>query len=133
METDSTAPAPPTAADGPAIDEAALAQLREDYTDVGGPSFVPELVEAYLDSAREAALAVRAALLGRDGVQLARTAHRLKGSAASFGAHRLTTLCERLEALGKEGALHEAPKVVADFESELARVRTALEPHRAVS
>jgi two-component system, sensor histidine kinase and response regulator len=50
-----------------------------------------------------------------DSKQLERAAHSLKGSVANFGAQGATEAAYRLETIGRNGSLKEAPSALRDL------------------
>lgn len=59
-------------------------------------------------------------------MNLALQAHALRGSAAIFGASRLDELCGKLEEIGMDGDLAQAPAMLDELGRESAQVREAL-------
>jgi two-component system, sensor histidine kinase and response regulator len=60
-----------------------------------------------------------------------RAAHAVKGSVGTFGARPARELAARLEGVGREGRLDEAPALLDALEAELTRVTVALRDHAA--
>ena len=84
------------------------------------------LVRLFLQESPKEAAAARAALGRQDGVGLAATAHKLKGSVMQMCAPHLFESAKRLEELGRQGKFAEASSVCADVETRLAEVHVAL-------
>jgi HPt (histidine-containing phosphotransfer) domain-containing protein len=57
---------------------------------------------------------------------LREVAHALKSSSANVGAIGLADLCKRLETMGRDDNLADAPTIHERFEREYARVIAAL-------
>lgn len=110
MSTDST-PNP--------LDTQVLESLRALQTD--GQDLIGELVDLLLRDAPPLLEAIRAALARGDAEVLRKSAHRLKGSAASLGAVVLAARLLELEQLGKQNQLEGAPAKAAEVEAEYAR------------
>jgi len=70
--------------------------------------------------------AIRDAIAQKDGAQLERAAHALRGAVSNFGAVRACAEAERLETLGHEGKLAEATGAFANLEREINRLLPAL-------
>jgi HPt (histidine-containing phosphotransfer) domain-containing protein len=112
------------------IDAAALAFLREPGN--GGDSqFLNEMIDQFLQDAPSKLAALRQALVQADAEVLAREAHGLKGLCSIFGAHLMEAHCNELVARGRAGSVHGADAVLSQLESELSRVRQALEAEKA--
>jgi two-component system, sensor histidine kinase and response regulator len=92
----------------------------------GMGDIVPQLIEIFLQTAPRDIEKAAAALRNSDATDLENAAHKLKGSSSNLGAARLRDLCQRLEKLGRDGPLQDAPELVAAVEAEFGRVRTEL-------
>lgn len=110
------------------LDPNAIEALRALNLDDG--AFFFDLIQIYLDDAPKRIAEIEHALAEGDAPQLALAAHSLKGSSANFGAHRLCVLSERLEHLGRQGALGEVPTHLPALKEEFARVTEALKAFR---
>lgn len=108
--------------DKPHLDEEALAELK----DVMEEEF-EVLIQTYLADSRSRIDSLREALADQDADHFARTAHSFKGSCINIGAPRLGALCFEAEALGKAGALEQAPALLETIEIEFREVRQRLE------
>jgi PAS domain S-box-containing protein len=73
---------------------------------------------------------LEAAVKARDAEGIMRTAHRLKGSVATFAAKPATAAALRLETLGREGNLADVDAAYSQLQAELARLHPALESLR---
>jgi len=85
-----------------------------------------ELCALFLEEATRFGRQLREALDYGDAAGLAHAAHALKGCSGYVGAERLVSLCARLEAAGRSGALPQATPLVVEAEREVERVREAL-------
>lgn len=92
----------------------------------GDQEFLKELVEVFLDDAQLRIEELKTAVESRDGRELSRTAHKLKGSSANLGANGLWDLAKELEHLSAAGSISSAEPLMAALEHELARVRERL-------
>jgi len=63
---------------------------------------------------------LRGAVEARDADALAAAAHGLKGSVANFGAEAARQAALRLEMIGREGPLDEAPAALAELETKMS-------------
>jgi HPt (histidine-containing phosphotransfer) domain-containing protein len=110
------------------IDRAALASLLETVGD--DPEFLGELIDSYFEDTAVLLVSMRQAATAADTEALRRASHSLKSNSATFGATRLAGLCQRLEALARDGDLTEAGDQLAEVEAEYGRVQPALEAAR---
>ena len=91
------------------------------------PAFLAELANTYLADLPGRLEAIGAAAAAKDAEALRQAAHSLKGSSGNMGAQRLQKLCLLLETAARNGALDEAPGLVADIGREAEATRAALE------
>jgi len=110
---------------GPALDPAALAELRR-LQGEGEPDIVQELAEAFQFETPPLLETLRQAVAEGQPEQLRRAAHNLKGSSNNLGARTMAALSAELETLGKNGALAGAAELVTRLEQEYQRVCRAL-------
>jgi two-component system sensor histidine kinase/response regulator len=115
-------------AEAEAIDPAAL-RLIQAMTG-NDPSFLAELIDAYVDDTRQLLLAMRQALAAGHADELRRAAHVLKSNSASVGATRLSALCKDLEEGARSGVLDGAAARLAQVEDTSAQVERALRAAR---
>jgi HPt (histidine-containing phosphotransfer) domain-containing protein len=71
--------------------------------------------------------AIRYGIARKDADAVARAAHSLKGSLATFAATQSFDLALKLERLGRSKGLDDAERVFEALTAEIKRVRTALE------
>ena len=119
-------PAPPAAVTPAACDQpldaGTVASLRKECRESGDDSFL-----TYITYFREDAAQAREDLASADSPdQWRRLGHRLRGSAAHFGAHRLMELCTELEKAALTEELAECRALVPTLQAELECVETAL-------
>jgi PAS domain S-box-containing protein len=93
----------PTASAAGVIDRAVIERL----TATMGPAFAAELIDTFIDDARQLVAALRKALTATDRDAFRRAAHSLKSTSESLGAFGLATLARELETVGQTGRLHE--------------------------
>ncbi|SDZ30129.1 PAS domain S-box-containing protein [Micromonospora pattaloongensis] len=113
-------PAPDAGPDG-LLDPVALEELRE-----MGPGFVDRVLNSYLRNAPEVAAAISAAAARADLQELARLAHRLRGSSGTLAGRQLAATCGALEeaALASDGPT--ATALAAGVEEQTALTCAAL-------
>ncbi len=90
-----------------------------------------EIVDLLLSTAGEHLAGLREAAAAADGGELHRRAHTLKGAAANVGGERIETLARRLMEIGESGGLEAAPALLAELETDLARLEEALAGFRS--
>jgi HPt (histidine-containing phosphotransfer) domain-containing protein len=104
------------------LDQSALERLRR----LGGEEFLDELIRIFLDFVPKK---ISQAVAGQQAdhlLDVEQGAHAIKSSASHIGARRLEQLAIQIERLAKERRSEPLPKLLADLESEFARVKTAL-------
>jgi CheY-like chemotaxis protein/PAS domain-containing protein len=106
------------------VDSATLKQLRDD----AGPDLVSELIASFMSETDERLLRMQAATPAGDFESVATDAHAMKSSSGTFGALRLQSLAERLEAAASASdaslvseLLDVLPDLVAESWREFAR------------
>lgn len=106
-----------------AVDQADVARLA---VDLGDEETFHHIAGIFLEQVESGIGAIGAAIREGSGEELARQAHRLKSSAATFGAHGLTSLLVRLEQAGTSADLVEAGRIGLVLAPEAERVRVEL-------
>ena len=91
------------------------------------PAFVEKLVGVFLADNNTLIGRVEQALAARDYKEFRSHLHALKGSSASMGTDRLTTLCASLGKLSDSEMRLQAPRVLRSLNEELAAARGELE------
>jgi signal transduction histidine kinase/CheY-like chemotaxis protein/CHASE1-domain containing sensor protein/HPt (histidine-containing phosphotransfer) domain-containing protein len=95
----------------------------------GNEGLLKKLAGLFVADAAQLQADIRDAIAHRDSEALERAAHRLRGSAGYFAAHRTLDLAQRLEQLGKAGDFSPSTERLSrDLAEELARVEQALAP-----
>jgi HPt (histidine-containing phosphotransfer) domain-containing protein len=107
--------------DAPILDDAVLAELREQTG--GDDDFVRELVEAYVSEATGYLEAMTAAAAVADAAAIVRPAHTLKSSSATLGAMRLAAISRGIEEAGRAG---RADSLATDVEQAHATWKVTL-------
>jgi CheY-like chemotaxis protein len=94
---------------------------------VGGDrALLRELVTMFGDESPRLVKEIREAVARKDAVQLRRSAHSLKGAAATLGGLKCVTIAQRLENQGKSGELAQAGMAFEELEDSLVHFRAAL-------
>ncbi len=104
-----------------AVDAAALAALKEDG------SLLRELRDLFAVEAPEQVARMRDAQRQGDGKAMAQAAHRLKGTATTFGAQQMQGMCIELEKLAQGDTLEGAESKIQALSAECDRVKAALD------
>ena len=94
------------------------------------PEFIEELLDTFVESTEELMTPLRAGVQSGDAQAVMRESHRLKGSSANVGAEALQEQSHELEKMGRAGSLDRAAEVLAEIETEFARVREFLAERR---
>jgi two-component system sensor histidine kinase/response regulator len=117
------APAPPP----PSPDEQDVVNWSEALRAVrNSPVLLRTIVEAAVEEVPRLMTHIREAVRDRDSRALRLAAHTLKGAIRYFGAGRIFASACRLEAMGREGCLEEAPQALAMLEAEVQRLAPVL-------
>jgi two-component system sensor histidine kinase/response regulator len=103
------------------LDTDAIGALREDG------SLLRELRDLFITEAPDQLDAMVQACADGDAKLLAQAAHRLKGTAVTFGAKDMRQLCLEIEQLGLAGSLNEVEALIERLRGECERVRHALD------
>jgi HPt (histidine-containing phosphotransfer) domain-containing protein len=105
-----------------AVDADTIAALREDG------SLLRELRDLFRTEAADQLGQMAAARSQRDAKALAMAAHRLKGSAVTFGADELRRLCVELEQAAQSGSRSDQlDGMIEQIQAECDRVKLALD------
>jgi HPt (histidine-containing phosphotransfer) domain-containing protein len=102
----------------PIFDSATLEQLRE-LVDQDDFSFLHDLFESYLATARDS---IRSLRTDQDLEVLRRAAHTLKGSSLNVGATRVAELCRHLESDLRDQVPGDLQARVAQVEERVQQV-----------
>jgi PAS domain S-box-containing protein len=94
------------------LDTSSIAGLRE-----LGPSEFGKLVHLFLSDGALRVAALHAAGAEADGVAMAKIAHSLKGSAATFGAGVLVQRCDELQIVARSGDLADSAGLIDSVDS----------------
>lgn len=97
----------------PSFEQSRFDQLRELVDDVAE---LGSLIDEYVANSRGLLGQMQASLRSRSHIEMSRAAHTLKSSSALMGAAALASLCERLEALTRQG------QVPPDAEQQVAAI-----------
>ena len=108
-----------------AIDPLIFNGLRELAGDEA-PDFLITLVGRFLKDVPESLEQMRQATVRGNLHELARLAHRLKGSAGNLGALGMARLCEQIRAAGEAAAFERVSALLDELEQEFEPVRAQL-------
>jgi PAS domain S-box-containing protein len=101
--------------------------FSEALSNIGGDeNLLAELASIFLEEYLEILKNVRTAVRSNNGEALVYYAHALKGSVSNFAAGDAEGAARKLEQIGREGDLADAPKVLSELESALSRLTPAL-------
>jgi PAS domain S-box-containing protein len=124
LDTQTAPAAAATAADEGALDLKALASIRE--LDDGEGAILAEVVGIFFDEAPKHLQALRSALRGQDGAEMARVAHAFKSASGNVGATRVAKLCREIEQIGRNGKVADALPLVQQIEQQVEIVQPLL-------
>jgi PAS domain S-box-containing protein len=113
----------------PPLDADVLDQLRE-LSESAGDEFVAQLFDLFIADADAQMRVLREAFADADVSLVVRSAHTLAGASGNVGATWLAALCAQLSADGGATGRVGDETVLAAIESELARVRGAIDARR---
>jgi HPt (histidine-containing phosphotransfer) domain-containing protein len=115
----------------PVLDPVQLALLME-MGDEGDSSTIKEIAVQFVEDISAVMARLEAATGAGDFSQVAKAAHTIKGSAATFGLHQLENIARQLEASAKDAAKHESvPAICESLRGAFATGRGALEAYFA--
>lgn len=100
--------------------------LRENCA--GDESLVNEVLELFRKEAGPLLNDVRQAVASREGLQVKRTAHRLKGALVSLGARPSVDAARALELAGSANDLSSAEALFDKLAHEMARLLEVIAP-----
>jgi HPt (histidine-containing phosphotransfer) domain-containing protein len=93
----------------------------------GDPGLLTRIVALFFESTAPVVEAIRGNVAERDADALVRNAHQLRGALANVGAQAGAHVATELELLAREGAMDGAPRALSSLESEMEKLRPALE------
>jgi len=124
--TDGSNPqSPADGASDPALDPAGALERVD-----GDRELLSEIIALFQQDVGPLVQELEAAVRAKDAEGIMRTAHRLKGSVATFAAKPATAAALRLETMGREGQVGDADAAFSALQAELARLHPALESLR---
>lgn len=106
--------------DTPVNEDALLELVDQD------PEFLATLVQTFLDDCPEYMDSIRRAVAEGDAEALVEEAHGLKGAVANLKAQPARQAAKRMEELGRDGNLDDAPEALEKLEQRIGRLRSAL-------
>ncbi|MBF0357634.1 MAG: PAS domain S-box protein [Magnetococcales bacterium] len=105
-----------------AINLKILNRLRHD---LGGDIDIP--LKKFLEMLPERLQTIITTFEQKNPKEMSHATHKLKGSAASFGAVHLQDICHRIESIGRDGLLPEDGSILSELTEECSRVKAELE------
>ena len=106
----------------PLIDRATLLER------VGGDEdLLREITSIFLSEYPELLREIAAGIAASDTQRIEQAAHSLKGSVSNFGAQAATESAHRLEIIGRQGSIEEAPAAYTDLVSQFEQLQPVLE------
>jgi two-component system sensor histidine kinase/response regulator len=106
------------------LDHSRIALLRD--LDDGDGVMLDEIVDLYLTQAADGRSELDRVAGQGDTYALERAAHTLRGASAELGASALAAVCAEMEVHARSGRPDLAAGLMARFDTELGRVRDAL-------
>lgn len=97
---------------------------------IGGPNFVGQMIDLFLEEAPERLVAAREAEKAGDLEAVANAAHSLKSSARNFGAERLADRAENIEVKVRAKSGEDISALLDGLEQAYAPVKVWLETQR---
>ena len=86
-----------------------------------------DLISLYLNDSDNRFSALEQAIEMKDAYQVKELAHSFKGASANLAATSLAELCFKLEKMGGDNQLDDAPNVYLEIKSQYALVKEFLE------
>ena len=113
--------------DLPIVDRTCLADLEN--LEAEGNFSVREVIEAFFEDGRQHIKAMHRATEERNGTDLQREAHTLKGSGRVLGTLCLAIVCQQVEDRGKEASYDDVPSLLEQVEIEFEQACVELEEY----
>lgn len=99
----------------------------------GNRRLLQKLARLFLADLPKSVARIKSAFASRDGEELAKTAHALKGSIGNFGAMKAVEIAAEIERIGRTGELDIAQEALSALEVELSAAKKELEKLAAPS
>ncbi|MEW6737517.1 MAG: Hpt domain-containing protein [Acidobacteriota bacterium] len=115
----------PQSSKNTSIDYSVLAELRG--VDKEGSDVFVSLITTYLNESQHLLSELRKAIELADTKVVLQLAHRLKGSSATLGAIKLSTLSLSLEKQARTGTINNVNDILLQLEAEFENVRKVFE------
>jgi HPt (histidine-containing phosphotransfer) domain-containing protein len=90
---------------------------------------IARMLDCFLQDTQIDMIAIAVALESNDSSQIVALAHRVKGSAATIGAHRIQSEAAQLESLGLKLSFADAPICLARLRAELQLLQSHIAQH----
>jgi CheY-like chemotaxis protein/HPt (histidine-containing phosphotransfer) domain-containing protein len=108
------------------LDEAALADLHEDFASTGDLDELATLISNFVARGGEGVEEARAAVESGDAGSARKAGHKLKGSSRTLGAGLLGAVAAKVEAAAAEGDLEVASRAARELDVVWSLTRQAL-------
>ncbi|MGC2061770.1 MAG: ATP-binding protein [Thermodesulfovibrionales bacterium] len=92
----------------------------------GAPDLVTRILSIYLADSSGLLSRLHKAVMEGSASEIQKAAHSLKSSSANVGAMQLSSLCKRLEAMGRVNSTEGAGELLAGIDAEYRAVESAL-------
>jgi len=117
----------PTATDTGPVAPVPVLDAEQAARSVSGDSeLLKEIVALFMQDSAEFLAKIRQAVDACSPENLERAAHSLKGSVGNFGAAPAFDAAARLETIGRDGQMDQAPSAMAALAKEMDRLTPAL-------
>lgn len=93
----------------------------------GDRSLLSQMAQLFLEDSPGLLDTIAAAIRAGQVTEMQRAAHSLKGLAANFDAHAAVSAASRLEAMGRNGEIHEANDALELLRREVGQLRSQLQ------
>ena len=110
----------------PTLDSAAIDELRE-LVDEDTPDFLTDLLQSFLEDARQYLSSLATSLKGGDPVGVMAASHTLKSSSANLGASQLSEFCSEIEAIARAHSLIGVAALLEAAQNEFVKVQKEIE------
>ena len=112
------------------LDRKVLEDLRK-LSVSGHANYLDKAISLFEKNAPPLVKSIHETIARNDAKGLRFAAHSLKSSSALLGATELSSLCLKLENMGRKDSMHEAPLICSDLDKEFEVVLRALEQEKS--
>lgn len=79
-------------------------------------SFLKEIIGLYIEQAPDLLKQIKDCAAARDGIEMSRAAHTMKGASLNMGAKMLSDVCKKLESNGKENNFDDIETLLGNLD-----------------